>query len=229
MKFYLLKKSTYSPRPTYLGKAENMQEAKVKFSNKVYGGDFMVSCDDGIDPLYIDKHEIVQMNMDEIKEQIQLFYNNGSMENVPKSAKCFWWEDDEELLLDENGKEWNGNYCLTPELLAEMSQDPEMEQNLYNTIVELDTRWHYNALRPLKPEEYIAMCTEDCDTFDAFKYGLELCEEEFMQAKYIEPGYTYPRCYQTLGEYIKEELGEWYFCEVFNERYALNEGKIVRK
>ena len=41
MKFYLLKKSTYSPRPTYLGKAENMQEAKVKFSNRVYGGDFM--------------------------------------------------------------------------------------------------------------------------------------------------------------------------------------------
>lgn len=229
MKFYLLHSDGIYKNPKYLGEAESMQEAKEKFRNKVYGGKFMVSCDNGIDPLYTDKYEIVQMNMDEIKEQIQLFYNNGSMENVPKSAKCFWWEDDEELLLDENGKEWNGNYCLTPELLAEMSQDPEMEQNLYNTIVELDTRWHYNALRPLKPEEYIAMCTEDCDTFDAFKYGLELCEEEFMQAKYIEPGYTYPRCYQTLEEYIKEELGEWYFCEVFNESYVLNNGKIVRR
>ena len=226
MKFYLLHSDGIYKNPKYLGEAESMQEAKEKFRNKVYGGKFMVSCDNGIDPLYTDKYGIVQVNMDEIKEQVQLFYNNGSMENVPKSAKIFWWEG-EELLLDEKGREWNGNYDLAPESLAELLEDPKMEQDFYNTIVELDEEWRYNALRPLTPEECIAMYTEDCDTLDAFNCGLELDEEEFMRAKYIELGYDRPHCYQTLAEYIWEELGEWYFCEVFNERYALNDGKIV--
>lgn len=228
MKFYLLHSDGFYKNPKYLGEAESMQEAKEKFRNKVYGGKFMVSCDNGIDPLYTDKYGIVQVNMDEIKEQVQLFYNNGSMENVPKSAKIFWWEG-EELLLDEQGREWHGNYDLTPELLADMLQYLGMEQDIYNTMVEMDKECGYE-LRPLKPEEYIEMCTKDRNALTAFNFGLELDEDEFLDAEYVWfSSCDSPRCSQYLCEYIDEALGNEYFCAVFNKRYALNEGKIVRR
>lgn len=227
MKVYLVDHGEVVSTAEYLGEAEDLREAKEKFYNQVYAGDTLTCCSDDSDPLYTDQWGFTEICGDDIIEEATLYANDGTIEGIPESANAYWWSDDPETWYDENGEEWNGNYELEPYMLSQLLEDRDTERDLYNAVVKLSRRNNYDF--PITPCEYIELFVERMTPFDAFNAGLKLQEDGFDSAEYIYVAYDETSCYQSLSEYIDEVLGDEYFCCAFNEEYALNDGKIVRR
>lgn len=157
MKVYLLKHGEVVTTAEYLGKAEDMQEAKEEFFGCVSSGDTLACCDDDVDPLYTDQWGFVGIDGDYIIEEVTLFSNDGSIEGIPESADIYFWSDDNETWYYRNGEEWDGNYDLTPTLLEELIDG--MEREFYDVVMDIATENSYAI--PMTVYDYIdeVVCT----------------------------------------------------------------------
>lgn len=225
MKVYLLEHGEVVTTAKFLGFAEDIQEAKEEFFDFVGGGDTIACCDDDADPLYDDQWGFTGICGDDIIEEATLYANDGTIEGIPESANAYWWSDDPETWYDENGEEWDGNYDLTPSLLEELIDG--MEREFYDVATDIASKNNYAI--PWTLYDYIHEIVAHMNPIDAFNTGLELKDSGFEDAKYICIGYGDVCCYDSLLDYIDGEFGISYFCDLFNERYALNNGKIVRR
>lgn len=223
MKIYLLKHGEVVTTAEYLGKAEDMQEAKEEFFDCVSSGDTLACCDDDVDPLYTDQWGFVGIDGDYIIEEVTLFSNDGSIEGIPESADIYFWSDDNETWYYRNGEEWDGNYDLTPALLEELIDG--MEREFYDVVMDIAAESHYAI--PWTPYDYIHEIVAHMNPIDAFNTGMEVKDSGFDDAKYIRTEYGEVDCHDSLLAYIDGEFGISYFCNLFNQEYALNDGDIV--
>ena len=56
---------------------------------------------------------------------------------------------------------------------------------------------------------------------------MEVKDSGFDGAKYIRTEYGEVYCHDSLLDYIDGEFGISYFCDLFNQGYALNDDDIV--
>ena len=223
MKVYLLKHGEVVTTAEYLGEAEDMQEAKEEFFDCVSSGDTLACCDDDADPLYTDQWGFVGIDGDYIIEEVTLFSNDGSIEGIPESADIYFWSDDNETWYYRNGEEWDGNYDLTPSLLEELIDG--MEREFYDVAMDIATENNYAI--PMTLYDYIHEIVAHMNPIDAFNTGMEVKDSGFDDAKYIRTEYSEVYCHDSLLSYIDGEFGISYFCDLFNQGYALNDGDIV--
>ena len=223
MKAYLLKHGEVVTTAEYLGEAEDMQEAKEEFFDCVSSGDTLACCDDDADPLYTDQWGFVGIDGDYIIEEATLFSNDGSIEGIPESADIYFWSDDNETWYYRNGEEWDGNYDLTPSLLEELIDD--MEREFYDVAMDIAAENNYAI--PMTVYDYIDEVVSYMSPLDAFNLGLELKDSGFENAKYIRMECDDVYCHDSLLDYIDGEFGISYFCDLFNQGYALNDDDIV--
>lgn len=223
MKVYLLEHGEVVTTAKFLGFAEDIQEAKEEFFAFVTSGDTIACCDDDSDPLYTDQWGLAGICGDDIIEEATLYANDGTIEGIPESAKIFWWSDDPETWYDENGEEWDGNYDLTPSLLEELIDG--MEREFYDVAMDIAAESNYAI--PWTPYDYIHEVVAYMNPIDAFNTGMEVKDSGFYDAKYIRMEYDDVYCHDSLLDYIDGEFGISYFCDLFNQGYALNDGDIV--
>lgn len=223
MKVYLLEHGEVVTTAKFLGFAEDIQEAKEEFFDFVGGGDTIACCDDDADPLYDDQWGFTGICGDDIIEEATLYANDGTIEGIPESANVYWWSDDPETWYDENGEEWDGNYDLTPSLLEELIYD--MEREFYDVAMDIAAENNYAI--PMTLYDYIHEIVAHMNPIDAFNLGLELKDSGFENAKYIRMEYDDVYCHDSLLDYIDGEFGISYFCDLFNQGYALNDDDIV--
>lgn len=223
MKVYLLEHGEVVTTAEYLGEAEDMQEAKQKFFDCVSSGNTLACCDDDADPLYTDQWGFVGIDGDYIIEEATLFSNDGSIEGIPESADIYFWSDDNETWYYRNGEEWDGNYDLTPTLLEELIDD--MEREFYDVAMDIATENNYAI--PMTLYDYIHEIVAYMNPIDAFNTGMEVKDSGFDDAKYIRMEYDDVYCHDSLLDYIDGEFGISYFCDLFNQGYALNDDDIV--
>ena len=223
MKVYLLKHGEVVTTAEYLGEAEDMQEAKQEFFDCVSSGNTLACCDDNADPLYTDQWGFVGIDGDYIIEEATLFSNDGSIEGIPESADIYFWSDDNETWYYRNGEEWDGNYDLTPTLLEELIDS--MEREFYDVAMDIATENNYAI--PMTLYDYIHEIVAYMNPIDAFNTGMKVKDSGFDDAKYIRTEYSEVYCHDSLLSYIDGEFGISYFCDLFNQEYALNDGDIV--
>ena len=223
MKVYLLKHGEVVTTAEYLGEAEDMQEAKQEFFDCVSSGNTLACCDDNAEPLYTDQWGFVGIDGDYIIEEATLFSNDGSIEGIPESADIYFWSDDNETWYYRNGEEWDGNYDLTPTLLEELIDS--MEREFYDVAMDIATENNYAI--PMTLYDYIHEIVAYMNPIDAFNTGMKVKDSGFDDAKYIRTEYSEVYCHDSLLSYIDGEFGISYFCDLFNQEYALNDGDIV--
>lgn len=223
MKVYLLKHGEVVTTAEYLGEAEDIQEAKEEFFDCVSSGDTLACCDNDADPLYTDQWGFVGIDGDYIIEEATLFSNDGSIEGIPESADIYFWSDDNETWYYRNGEEWDGNYDLTPTLLEELIDS--MEREFYDVAMDIATENNYAI--PMTLYDYIHEIVAYMNPIDAFNTGMKVKDSGFDDAKYIRMEYDDVYCHDSLLAYIDGEFGISYFCDLFNQGYALNDDDIV--
>lgn len=223
MKVYLLEHGEVVTTAKFLGYAEDIQEAKKEFFDLVDSGDTIACCDDDSDPLYTDQWGFTGICGDDIIEEATLYANDGTIEGIPESANAYWWSDDPETWYDENGEEWDGNYDLTPSLLEELIDG--MEREFYDVAMDIAAENNYAI--PMTLYDYIHEIVAHMNPIDAFNTGMEVKDSGFDDAKYIRTEYGEVYCHDSLLAYIDGEFGVSYFCNFFNQEYALNDGDIV--
>lgn len=94
----------------YLGKYENISDAKESAFSKMGNGDMLIAFEPDLNPEYTNRFgfETVDFRLAKDDDKIILERTDGSMDNIPEGL--YYWSDDDTLdtFYTNDGKEWDG-------------------------------------------------------------------------------------------------------------------------